>query len=136
MKYYRIANRISHETGVTHAPSSQEACQVLGWMIGDCHIQELKETDGRVYEAFEKRHNAKRKALEDYTRSTSKAWERYDTAWKPLKEKWEKASGPAFKKFQRAEVQAEKDYEDEILRITRPRRAQGEENIRPGGHTE
>ena len=40
MKAYRVTHRA---TGLSHqveAPSAQEACECVGWMIGECHVKE------------------------------------------------------------------------------------------------
>ena len=40
---YRITNRITKQTYEASALSADEACRKLGWLIGDCFVQELKE---------------------------------------------------------------------------------------------
>lgn len=40
-KRYRITNRASSQTCEASAFSADQACRKLGWMIGDCHVQEL-----------------------------------------------------------------------------------------------
>ena len=41
MKTYRITNRITKEIVMVVANSAQEACQQLGWLIGDCYVEEI-----------------------------------------------------------------------------------------------
>jgi len=43
MPRYRITNRITRETFEVEAPFAQDACERLGWMIGDCHVRLLRE---------------------------------------------------------------------------------------------
>jgi len=38
---YLIENKGEKARAIITAPSAQEACQSLGWMIGDCFIKEL-----------------------------------------------------------------------------------------------
>jgi len=38
-KLYRVTNRVTNETQQIGAESAQEACQLLGWLVGDCHIK-------------------------------------------------------------------------------------------------
>jgi len=38
-KVYEIRNRVTGETAMVSADSAQEACQALGWMIGDCQVR-------------------------------------------------------------------------------------------------
>jgi len=38
---YLIENKTEKARAIISAPSAQEACQSLGWMIGDCFIKEL-----------------------------------------------------------------------------------------------
>jgi len=38
---YLIENKAGKACAIIKAPSAQEACQSLGWMIGDCVIKEL-----------------------------------------------------------------------------------------------
>lgn len=43
MKGYKVSNRITHECiSVTGVNSAQEACEHLGWQIGDCYVQEFE----------------------------------------------------------------------------------------------
>jgi len=44
-KIYRITNRITHETVTIGADSAQEACEKVGWLIGDCYVQVLIDPD-------------------------------------------------------------------------------------------
>jgi len=39
-KEYYIWNRITKELHVVIALSAQEACEKVGWMIGDCQVKE------------------------------------------------------------------------------------------------
>ena len=48
MAIYRITNRITKESGQAYAPSAQDACQRLGWMIGDCFVQEVVTAIGTI----------------------------------------------------------------------------------------
>lgn len=41
-KCYVIKNRATAEVGQVLALAAQEACQHLGWMIGDCFVSEIK----------------------------------------------------------------------------------------------
>jgi len=43
MPLYRIKNRITGEVMEVEAPFAQTACEMAGWMIGDCYVQTLKE---------------------------------------------------------------------------------------------
>jgi len=43
MPRYRITNRITKEVYEVEAPFAQDACEALGWLIGDCHVQLLRE---------------------------------------------------------------------------------------------
>ena len=49
MKLYAIINRVTKEKAIVEADSAQEACERYGWMIGDCHVRELKEEAPGVY---------------------------------------------------------------------------------------
>ncbi len=44
MPLYRITNRITKETCQVEAPFAQDACERLGWVIGDCYVRLLKES--------------------------------------------------------------------------------------------
>jgi len=44
MPVYRVTNRITKETYEVEAPYAQNACEKVGWLIGDCHVQQLRET--------------------------------------------------------------------------------------------
>ncbi len=44
MPRYRVTNRITKEACEVEAPFAQDACELLGWMIGDCHVQLLRES--------------------------------------------------------------------------------------------
>ena len=41
LKVYRIQNRITKEEQTITADSAQEACQKLGWQIGNCWVRIL-----------------------------------------------------------------------------------------------
>ena len=43
MPRYKISNRITKEAGEVEAPFAQDACESLGWMIGNCHVELLRE---------------------------------------------------------------------------------------------
>ena len=43
MPRYIITNRITKDKDEVDAPSAQDACRKLKWMIGDCHVQLMKE---------------------------------------------------------------------------------------------
>lgn len=43
MPRYRVTNRITKETYEVEAPFAQDACERLGWLIRDCHVQLLRE---------------------------------------------------------------------------------------------
>lgn len=38
---YRVTNRITNQTYEASAFSADEACRKLGWLIGNCYIQEI-----------------------------------------------------------------------------------------------
>jgi hypothetical protein len=40
--WYQIGNRITGETKHVQAYSAQEACQKLGWLIGNCWVRRAK----------------------------------------------------------------------------------------------
>jgi len=40
MKRYRVMNKITNKFGEEEAESAQEACEKLGWSIGDCWVRE------------------------------------------------------------------------------------------------
>lgn len=40
---FRVTNRITHQTYEASAFSADEACKKLGWVIGDCFIEELRK---------------------------------------------------------------------------------------------
>lgn len=42
LKRYDIRNRSLKQSGLVYATSAQEACESLGWMIGDCLVKEMK----------------------------------------------------------------------------------------------
>ena len=39
---YRVTNRVTKQTYEASAFSADEACRKLGWLIGDCYIQEIR----------------------------------------------------------------------------------------------
>ena len=41
LKTYRIQNRVTEEWWQGEAPSAQEACELAGWLIGDCWVREF-----------------------------------------------------------------------------------------------
>jgi hypothetical protein len=41
-KSYTVRNRATHEEHVVVADSAQEACEKLGWMIGDCYVRAVR----------------------------------------------------------------------------------------------
>jgi len=43
MPTYRIVNRVTKERAQVEAPYAQVGCQLLGWMIGDCHVELIRE---------------------------------------------------------------------------------------------
>ena len=43
MPCYRVTNRVSGEAYSVEAPYAQDACEALGWMIGDCHVREVHD---------------------------------------------------------------------------------------------
>lgn len=38
MNTYLVQHRITHERDIVQAESAQEACKLLGWMIGECFV--------------------------------------------------------------------------------------------------
>ncbi len=44
MPRYRVTNRATREAHTVEAPYAQDACEALGWMIGDCHVREMHDT--------------------------------------------------------------------------------------------
>ena len=43
MPRYRVRHRITGEEYEVEAPYAQDACERLGWMIGDCYVQLVRE---------------------------------------------------------------------------------------------
>ena len=43
MPTYRITNRITKERAQVEAPFAQTACELLGWLIGHCHVELIRE---------------------------------------------------------------------------------------------
>ena len=38
---YQVKSHITGEIRIVHAPSAQEACELCGWLIGNCWVKEL-----------------------------------------------------------------------------------------------
>lgn len=45
MPRYLVRNRITNEQDVVEAPYAQDACESLGWRIGDCYVKLLRDTE-------------------------------------------------------------------------------------------
>lgn len=43
MPRYGIVNRVTKERAIVEAPYAQDACERVGWMIGDCCVRLLRE---------------------------------------------------------------------------------------------
>jgi len=43
MPTYRITNRVTKERAQVDAPFAQVACERLGWLIGHCHVELIRE---------------------------------------------------------------------------------------------
>ena len=43
MATYRITNRVTKESAQVEAPFAQVACERLGWLIGHCHVELIRE---------------------------------------------------------------------------------------------
>jgi len=43
MPRYRIENRVTKEVVEVEAPFSQAACEMVGWVIGNCYVKLLRE---------------------------------------------------------------------------------------------
>jgi len=43
MPRYLVQNRVTKETYEVEAPFAQDACEKLGWTIGDCYVKLLRE---------------------------------------------------------------------------------------------
>lgn len=43
MPRYKITNRVSKETYEVEAPFAQTACEKLGWLIGNCSVECIRE---------------------------------------------------------------------------------------------
>ena len=43
---YYVWNRITTESQNVYAPSAQEACEKVGWMIGDCQVKDKIKKGG------------------------------------------------------------------------------------------
>jgi len=52
MPRYRITSRITKEVYEIDAPTAQDACERLGWMIGDCHVRKMMH-EGRPPERLD-----------------------------------------------------------------------------------
>ena len=44
MPRYLLQNRITKESRIVEAPFAQDACERVGWMIGDCYVKRLLDT--------------------------------------------------------------------------------------------
>lgn len=44
MKWYRLMHRVTSQFRDVEAASAQEACQAVGWLIGDVWVREHTET--------------------------------------------------------------------------------------------
>lgn len=56
---YRVTNRVTKETQEVEAPSAQEACQRLGWLIGDCYIVKIQKwADHTLYSRVTTTHES------------------------------------------------------------------------------
>lgn len=40
---YSVTNRVTRLQGRVQAASAQEACEALGWMIGECHVYRVDD---------------------------------------------------------------------------------------------
>ena len=51
MPSYSVTNRATREAHTVEAPYAQDACDACGWLIGDCHVQKVREspTDPDAY---------------------------------------------------------------------------------------
>ncbi|MFQ6065830.1 MAG: hypothetical protein ACE5K3_00950 [bacterium] len=43
MPRYRVTNRVTKEVSEVEAPFAQVACERLGWMIGNCFVECIRE---------------------------------------------------------------------------------------------
>jgi len=43
MPLYLVTHRVTDEQARIEAPYAQDACNMLGWLIGDCHVKLLRE---------------------------------------------------------------------------------------------
>jgi len=43
MPRYRIENRVTKEVVEVEAPFAQTACEMVGWLIGNCYVKILRE---------------------------------------------------------------------------------------------
>lgn len=43
MPKYRIENRVTKEVAEVEAPFAQTACEMVGWVIGNCYVKLLRE---------------------------------------------------------------------------------------------
>jgi len=43
MPTYRITNRVTKERAQVDAPYAQVACERLGWLIGNCQVELIRE---------------------------------------------------------------------------------------------
>jgi len=43
MPTYRVTNRVTRERAEVEAPYAQTACERVGWMIGNCFVELIRE---------------------------------------------------------------------------------------------
>jgi len=43
MPRYRIENRVTKEVVEVEAPFAQTACEMVGWLIGNCYVKLIRE---------------------------------------------------------------------------------------------
>jgi len=43
MPLYELTNRETGERARVEAPYAQDACEMVGWLIGNCHVRLLRE---------------------------------------------------------------------------------------------
>lgn len=58
MPRYRVQNRITKEWALVEAPFAQEACEALGWLIGECYVKELPYTLNGAVDDHSRHENA------------------------------------------------------------------------------
>lgn len=47
-KVYEVTRRVTGERAFIPADSAQEACEAMGWRIGDCYVKEKIKDDQNV----------------------------------------------------------------------------------------